>query len=110
MHGAVCPDCPGTAACKLPAAAIKARLDCPACGGRGAAGCPMCGGRGRIDVAGCPRVDVPRNCWDVIAYADLFERGLPPDAGGVLDQAANFVEAARYVWACKARYERDHEP
>jgi len=31
--------------------------------------------------------------------AELFYKGLPPIAGGVLDQAAVFVQAARFVRA-----------
>ena len=31
--------------------------------------------------------------------AELFEKGLPPVAGGVLDQAKIFVETARFVFS-----------
>ena len=31
---------------------------------------------------------------DVVGLCDLYERGLPPIAGGALDQAAWFLEAA----------------
>jgi len=27
---------------------------------------------------------------------ELFEKGLPPVSGGVLDQSASFIEAAKY--------------
>ena len=36
--------------------------------------------------------------------AALFDRGLPPVAGGALDQTAAFVEAARFVWAEESRW------
>lgn len=36
-------------------------------------------------------------------YADLFAKGLPPVAGGVLDQAALFVKYARFAWSEKNR-------
>jgi len=31
--------------------------------------------------------------------ADLYDKGLPPVAGGALDQAQIFVEAARMIFA-----------
>lgn len=65
------------------------------CGGRG---CQACGERGRVDVTGCPRADLPPIVWDLLTYADLYRKGLPPVAGGALDQAAAFVEAARFIW------------
>lgn len=34
--------------------------------------------------------------------AELYEKGLPPVAGGALDQANVFVEAARFVWSEQA--------
>lgn len=39
---------------------------------------------------------------------DLFKSGLPPIAGGVLDQSASFVRAARYFEneECKVSNER----
>ena len=43
----------------------------------------------------------------VIQCAELFRKGLPPVAGGSLDQAAIFVDAARFVWGEQA-YWRAH--
>jgi len=57
-----------------------------------------------VDWFGCPRADLPPIVWDVLTYADLFAKGLPPDAGGAMDQAAAFVEAARWVWAERAEH------
>lgn len=45
----------------------------------------------------CPLDYVTEDIWEVIRYAELFERGLPPVAGGVLDQAATFVEATNII-------------
>ena len=36
--------------------------------------------------------------------AELFEKGLPPVHGGVLDQAQIFLDAARFIWAEQARW------
>jgi len=38
-------------------------------------------------------------------YADLYEKGLPPVAGGALDQAQAFLSYCRFVWAEKARHQ-----
>lgn len=34
----------------------------------------------------------------MMKYARLYEKGLPPVAGGALDQAAAFVEACDFIW------------
>ena len=44
------------------------------------------------------------NVWQVIEMAELFYKGLPPVVGGVLDQAATFVHAARFVRAEQEYY------
>jgi hypothetical protein len=35
--------------------------------------------------------------WKVMRYVRLFENGTPPIAGGALDQAVWFLDAAEYV-------------
>ena len=35
--------------------------------------------------------------------AELTKRGLPPVAGGALDQAQKFLDACRFAWAEEAR-------
>lgn len=40
----------------------------------------------------------------MIALADLYKKGLPPVAGGSLDQAAGFVTAARYYWYVESEF------
>ena len=35
----------------------------------------------------------------MLHLTDLYRRGLPPVAGGALDQAAAFVDAAAFVFA-----------
>lgn len=34
----------------------------------------------------------------LVELAGLMEQGLPPCAGGVLDQSSSFLEACRAVW------------
>jgi len=75
------------------------RIECPACGG---SGCEECGETGRLDFYGCPWIEIPPIVWETIELAGLYKRGLPPIAGGALDQARAFVDAARFVWHCQA--------
>jgi len=70
---------------------------CPACEGQ-LDECDRCGGEGDIDFGCCPLTVIGRDVWEVIKYAGLFEKGLPPIAGGVLDQAYNFVAAAEFIF------------
>ena len=35
---------------------------------------------------------------DIIQMAELYEKGLPPIAGGQLDQAKSFVDAAYFIF------------
>ena len=63
-------------------------LECPACDG---SGCDECN-EGRFTVIDCPN----KYCRDVAQVAnlsDLFSKGIPPIAGGALDQSAWFMEA-----------------
>lgn len=81
-------------------------IECPKCAGEG---CEECD-EGRVAIDGCPN----QFCRDVgrtVPMIDLFHKGLPPVAGGVLDQAAWFLEAARYLDAEEAalKAEQEHE-
>lgn len=42
---------------------------------------------------------VTEDVIQMIEYAGLFKKGLPPIAGGTLDQAKNFLIAARMVFS-----------
>lgn len=39
--------------------------------------------------------------------ADLFEKGLPPLSGGVLDQTDAFLQGARIAWRERERIENE---
>jgi hypothetical protein len=68
-------------------------MECPECNG---AGCDECGNTGQFTIIGCPN----KFCRDVVKVtrlADLFEKGLPPIAGGALDQAAWFLDAVQIL-------------
>ncbi len=57
-------------------------------------GCDSCTG-GSVRIDGCPNA----YCASVVPainLVELFEKGLPPVTGGVLDQSASFLNAARF--------------
>ena len=71
-------------------------MECVSCGGKG---CKECKGTGRFRITDCPLKYVTTDVQQLIRMAELFEKGLPPVAGGVLDQGQNFVEAAEFVFS-----------
>lgn len=67
-------------------------FECPSCDGEGCDECNM----GAIRLSGCPS----QYCASVVTavgLVDLFEKGLPPVAGGALDQSVSFIEATRIL-------------
>lgn len=40
---------------------------------------------------------MPLDVWDALEASRLYEAGIPPIAGGQLDQAAKFAQAARFI-------------
>ena len=70
-------------------------MECVGCGGLG---CDECGGVGSVDIADCPMNLIDRRTQEFIEYAELYiDHGLPPVAGGSLDQAASFLAGCRFV-------------
>ena len=70
-------------------------MKCVGCGG---SGCEQCENTGAINITCCPLELITNDVCEVIALTELFEKGLPPVAGGTLDQAKIFVEAARFIF------------
>ncbi|MFH1370347.1 MAG: hypothetical protein ABII09_03560 [Planctomycetota bacterium] len=67
--------------------------------------CPDCGGTGAIRITQCPLKAVRPDTWEILEYVELYlEHGLPPAAGGQLDQAKGFLQAARFVSNEKAKH------
>ena len=86
---------------RRPTAAEPIVLDCPECdnivppqGPR----CRACDGKGQFEIADCPLKVVPPAIWDAMDLAAMLREGLPPAAGGMLDQAHAFLRAARFLW------------
>ena len=69
-------------------------MKCPGCDGNG---CGECDKKGTFDLTCCPLEYITDDVWEVIRYAELYEKGLPPVAGGALDQAKCFIEAAQFI-------------
>jgi len=90
-NGELCRGCSGGKCKDLGTKEQPIEVECPGCNGEG---CKQCEG-GSFDLEGCPN----RFCSSVVNAIDLIElfaKGLPPISGGVLDQSANFIHAARY--------------
>jgi hypothetical protein len=51
---------------------------------------------GDVKISGCPN-DYCSSVVSATSLVDLFEKGLPPIAGGALDQSVWFLEAARIL-------------
>jgi hypothetical protein len=75
-------------------------IECVACNGTGMQGdgehkqrCDECT-EGVYRVEGCPN-QYCSGLTQFVELVDLFDEGLPPVAGGALDQSASFIEASR---------------
>jgi len=64
---------------------------------------------GTFDLTECPLDYVGQEVWDAIEMAELYEKGLPPVAGGSLDQCRSFLAACRMVWADQRRWKAELE-
>lgn len=70
-------------------------MACPVCQGKH--GCETCDGKTVLELAVCPLEYVDGDVWQLLQYAELYRRVLPPVTGGALDQAKAFVNAALFV-------------
>lgn len=69
------------------------------CGGESDPGeCSNCRA-GILEIVECPLERIPVRIWRVVRYAGLYEKGLPPVAGGALDQTAVFLAACGFIAA-----------
>lgn len=66
-------------------------IECPGCEDRG---CEQCGGSGKFELDQCPQEFIG-DIVDGLRLVDLFYEGLPPVAGGVLNQSAWFISFAK---------------
>lgn len=66
-------------------------MQCPSCNGLGCKECKD----GYFEIDGCPNAYC-RGTIDAIDLFDLFAKGIPPIAGGALDQASSFIGASQF--------------
>jgi hypothetical protein len=93
-YGAACKGCPGQLKCKdEPSKTSPLEITCTACGGTGCGHCVF----GMAQITCCPLKLITPEVMDLMQLADMFGLGLPPVAGGVLDQTAYFVSMAGFV-------------
>ena len=77
-------------------------MECPQCDGHG---CDECN-QGQIRIDGCPQ----QYCKEIvqsIGLIDLFNKGLPPVAGGTLDQSVWFLEAVNVLSNAETQAKND---
>ena len=68
----------------------------------GNTGCPSCNDVGTFELTECPKKVLPNDIWQFIDYADMYEKGIPPEPGGTLDQLHSFNYYCRFIWNEKA--------
>ena len=79
-------------------------IECPGCSGEG---CEHCDD-GNVNVAGCPN-RYCREVSQVVRLGYLFAKGLPPVAGGVLDQSAWFIQAVGILQRDEEQIKHDRD-
>ncbi len=72
----------------MPTELSSVSIACPTCN---EAGCDDCGETGYVEITDCPKRCIDAGLLRAIRMADLMKQGLPPVAGGVLDQSSWFV-------------------
>lgn len=71
--------------------------------------CATCGGSNRVGLPRCPRAIVDPQAQLAVAMVALLEVGSFPVAGGFLDQAATFVDAAILLGRERELYRKREE-
>lgn len=69
-------------------------MRCITCSG---AGCDECENKGTITITCCPLEMITNDVWQIIQLVEFYEKGLPPIAGGTLQQAKVFNDAALFI-------------
>jgi len=77
------------------------QTDCMSCNGS-EEGCNDCRQTGKWELTQCPLEILTPDVLQTIELAELYEKGLPPVAGGVLDQANIFIESCRFIFRIEA--------
>lgn len=83
--GQLCDSCRGR--CKDDQGVV---IECPTCEGKG---CEECDD-GKFELATCPHSFIG-DTFMLVQLSDLFDKGMAPIAGGVLDQSVQFLKLHR---------------
>ena len=59
---------------------------------------------GTMRLTECPLDFAGPEASALVEMAELFRKGLAPVAGGALDQAQKFLDAARFAWSEEANW------
>ena len=92
--GRLCRHCSGGVCRDKSTETEPVEVECPACDGR-PGGCEACDD-GHFAIAGCPTAFC-QSMSGPLAMVDFLNKGILPVAGGLLDQSAWLVDAARFV-------------
>lgn len=68
-------------------------------------GCTTCRGLGYRKLTCCPKELITPEVTELIASADWAQKGLPPVAGGLLNQCMSWVEGVEVYRAASAQCE-----
>jgi hypothetical protein len=79
-------------------------IECTECGEQG---CDVCSGQGRIVIDCCPQKLIDSQTAELLTFAKLYDKGLPPVQGGALDQTKSFISACQFVWSEQARLKNE---
>ncbi len=68
-------------------------------------GCDECEA-GKVLITGCPYEAIEPSTVEVLRVAEFWKKGIPPVAGGYLDQTDWIIEACELAWADQAKWRR----
>ena len=69
-------------------------MPCTVCGQKG---CDECGQRGYTELDKCPLEILKASDFEFLRIVKMFEKGILPEPGGLLDQTQAFLTAAEFV-------------
>ncbi len=94
--GKLCAGCTTNRCVECPTDQDPCCIDCPECDGKG---CEQCQERGQFLLTECPyKTHLTPEVCELVYFANLYKKGVPPVAGGALDQSAWFMEACNAFW------------
>lgn len=101
--GKLCAGCSASKCVDCPSKAEPALVECPVCESRG---CAECKETGYFELTTCPAEFVDVDAAQAVRFAELFKKGVPPVAGGALDQESWFMGFCENWWGEQADLER----